>query len=144
MLSFNTTKNFWRFLLPTRFCFLENVLIFCTKTFTFSVLALRKIMLKKLKFVERIFHFLRDILVFLNSLRFSSCSNTVNYYLFVCFLMGIQIHNPFDMQGFYYKKDKRNLYVSWCYVFLELFWNFIYHPSVVHFRNVCFCSFVDA
>ena len=121
--------------------------LFLKKTFTFSVLASKKLMLrkfKKLKFLERIFHFLHDILGIPYSFRYSSTSKPVSYHYLVSIVMQIQIviqiviqtYNSFGMQRFYHRKEKRNLYVWRCYAFFELFWNFICHPSVVLFKNV--------
>ena len=99
-------------------------------------------MLKK-EFLERIYHFLHDILGILDTFRYSSICEPVNYHFLVSFQIVIQIYNLFDMQVFYQQKERRNLYVKWCYAFFEFLWNFICHPSVV-FRNLCFCIFVDA
>ena len=120
----------------------HSMFSFKWKTITFSVLALIKLMLKK-EFLERIFHFLHDILGILDTFRYSSSCEPVNYDFLVSFQIVIQIYNLFDMQVFYQQKERRNLNVKWCYAFFELLWNFIYHSSVV-FRNLCLCIFVDA
>ena len=99
-------------------------------------------MLKK-EFLERICHFLHDIQGILDTFRYSSICEPVNYHFLVSFQIVIQIYNLFDIQVFYQQKERRNLYVKWCYAFFEFLWNFICHPSVV-FRNLCFCIFVDA
>ena len=119
---------------------------FQRKTFTFSILALKKYKkTKKIKsFYERIFLFLRDILGNPNSFRYFSSSEPVYYNFLVSFQMIIQIFHPFGMQGSYHRKEKKNFYVRWGYAFFELFCNFICHPSVALFRNICLCSFVDA
>ena len=58
---------------------------------------------KILKFLERIFHCLRDILDILDSSRYFSSLEAVNYHFLFSFQIMMQIYNPFDMQGFYHR-----------------------------------------
>ena len=66
-----------------------------------------------------IFYFVRVILRILDSFRYFSSSESFNYHFLASFQMVIQIYNPFGMQEFYHRKEKRNLYVRWCYAFLS-------------------------
>ena len=86
----------------------HNTSSFYRKTLAFSVLALKKLMLKntkarrKLKFFEGIFLFIRDILGILDSFRYFRNSEFVNYHFLVSFQMVIQTYDSFGMQGFYH------------------------------------------
>ena len=86
---------------------------------------------KKLNCLKRIFHLFHYILGILDSFRYPGSSEPVKSHFFVSLHMVKHIYNPFGMQGFYHQKEKRNLYVKWCYGFFELFWNFICHRSLI-------------
>lgn len=83
-------------------------------------------MLKKLKkilkFFERIFRFVRDIVDILGNFRYSSSSDPVNYDFLASSEVMIQISSPLGVQGFYHQKEKRNLWLRRCYTsFLSCF-----------------------
>ena len=89
--------------------------LFLNKNFHFFCVSLKKINVKKtkkrLKFLERIFQFLRDILDILYSFRYSSSSGHFNYHFPNSFQMAIQICNPFGMQRIITEK-RREIFMS--------------------------------
>lgn len=67
-------------------------ILFLKKNFQFFCFNLKKLML-----LERIFHYLRDILGILDSFKYSSSTEPVNYY----FLVGFQVKKKVSWQGFF-------------------------------------------
>ena len=87
---------------------------------------------KKLKFLERIFHFLRHVLDIYDRCRYFSSSEPVNYHFLVSFQVVIQMY---DGDGEIYNSNQKPIYTriftrtslrEKC-PYSELFWSLFFH-----------------
>ena len=117
--------------------------LFLNKNFDFFCVSLKKINVKKtkkrLKFPERIFQFLRDILGILYSFRYSSSSGHFNYHFPNSFQMAIQICNPFGMQRIITEKRREIFMSGGAMPFLSCF-EILFAIQVLHFSKTYSCS----
>ena len=65
------------------------------KTTSLKETNVKKKQQKKLNFLEKIYHFLRDTFGILDSSRYCSSSEHVNYHFLVSFQIAIQIYDTF-------------------------------------------------